>query len=231
MNRLACAIITCCASCGRGKTNLISGILHPHDRMFYMKRVCETCHCEYDTPPSIRLRFCSAKCCGISKRKALTKLCIVCSASFSTPPSRDSIYCSKSCHRKHKNTIANPSWTRDVSGENNPMFGVQRFGKDNPMFGKRKAECSLWKGGRKVRKDGYVIIAVADDYLNPCDTSSSGTKYALEHRVVMEQHIGRPLLKTEVVHHVDRNPSNNHIDNLQLFSSHEEHLRLAHGKR
>jgi hypothetical protein len=199
--------------------------------MFYMKRVCETCHREYDTPPSMRPRFCSAKCCGESKRKALTKLCIVCQSSFSTPPSRDSIYCSKSCHRTHKNTIDNPSWTRDVSGENNPMFGVQRFGKDNPMFGKRKDECSLWKGGRKVRKDGYVLIAVADDYLNPADTTSSGTKYALEHRVVMEQHIGRPLLKTEVVHHVDRNPSNNHIDNLELFSSHEEHLRIAHGKR
>ena len=117
-----------------------------------------------------------------------------------------------------------------MSGENNPMFGVQRFGKDNPMFGKRKDECSLWKGGRKVRKDGYVLIAVADDYLNPADTTSSGTKYALEHRVVMEQHIGRPLLKTEVVHHVDRNPNNNHIDNLQLFSSHEEHMRIGHGK-
>ena len=39
-----------------------------------------------------------------------------------------------------------------------------------------------------------------------------------EHRVVMEQMIGRPLKKGEVVHHIDGDPHNNRPDNLQLIT-------------
>lgn len=37
-----------------------------------------------------------------------------------------------------------------------------------------------------------------------------------QHRVVMEQKIGRPLLSNEIVHHVDGNKKNNSIENLVL---------------
>ena len=37
-----------------------------------------------------------------------------------------------------------------------------------------------------------------------------------EHRLVMEQHMGRPLEPWELVHHKDQNPGNNNIDNLEL---------------
>jgi len=43
-------------------------------------------------------------------------------------------------------------------------------------------------------------------------------KEMLEHRVIMEKHIGRPLISHEVVHHIDKNPLNNCIDNLQLMT-------------
>ena len=45
----------------------------------------------------------------------------------------------------------------------------------------------------------------------------------LVHRVRMEKHLGRPLLDTEVVHHIDENPRNNAIENLQIMT------RVAHG--
>jgi hypothetical protein len=48
--------------------------------------------------------------------------------------------------------------------------------------------------------------------------------YVLQHRLVMEDKLGRFLTPDEVVHHVDRNPRNNHIDNLEL------HTRESHGK-
>ena len=38
----------------------------------------------------------------------------------------------------------------------------------------------------------------------------------LEHRYVMEQKLGRKLHSTEIVHHRDHNPLNNHLDNLEL---------------
>ena len=47
-----------------------------------------------------------------------------------------------------------------------------------------------------------------------------------EHRQVMEQKLGRPLLPGEVVHHIDGDPHNNAPENLMLFSSQAEHARF-----
>lgn len=57
-----------------------------------------------------------------------------------------------------------------------------------------------------------------------------GGKRKLEHRAVMESHLGRPLGRTEVVHHKDGNKLNNTISNLELKAGQAEHL-LEHIKR
>jgi hypothetical protein len=49
--------------------------------------------------------------------------------------------------------------------------------------------------------------------------------YALEHRLVMAEQLGRPLLAAEVVHHEDGNTQHNDLANLRLFASHSEHRR------
>lgn len=40
-----------------------------------------------------------------------------------------------------------------------------------------------------------------------------------EHRIVVEESIGRKLEKGEVVHHRDENKLNNNIDNLKVMSA------------
>lgn len=67
-----------------------------------------------------------------------------------------------------------------------------------------------WKGGIKTRPDGYVRESKTDRYI---------------HRIVMEQHLGRPLKPEEQVHHIDDDPSNNSIENLRLYASNSEHRK------
>lgn len=74
-----------------------------------------------------------------------------------------------------------------------------------------------WRGGSAHA--GYVYLRCPD---HPFATQRG---YVMEHRLVMEAHVGRVLLPTEVVHHVNGIVKDNRIENLMLFSSNGEHLR------
>ena len=68
-----------------------------------------------------------------------------------------------------------------------------------------------WKGGIHYRKDGYILVRIgvlSRDY--------RGKRYELLHRIVMEKHLGRKLLKSEVVHHKNGDVTDNRIKNLEL---------------
>jgi uncharacterized protein (DUF1330 family) len=77
-----------------------------------------------------------------------------------------------------------------------------------------------WKGGRLQKTNGYIIIQQPTHPF--CDIDG----YVLEHRLIMERHLGRTLLPTEVVHHINGIPDDNRIENLMLFSNQKEHAKI-----
>lgn len=74
-------------------------------------------------------------------------------------------------------------------------------------------------GTRKVDGAGYVRIKVSHD--------GHRVGWKMEHRVIMEQIIGRPLRRYETVHHIDGVRSNNDPANLLLLTS-AQHNKLNH---
>lgn len=87
-----------------------------------------------------------------------------------------------------------------------------KVGQDSP----------LWKRGYTERPDGYRILrlSLADPFLPTAD------KYRRirEHRYVMAKHLGRNLYPWEIVHHVNGNPKDNRVENLELVAPVEHTL-------
>lgn len=81
-----------------------------------------------------------------------------------------------------------------------------------------------WKGGRVVDKNGYILL-YCPDHPNVWKMGRKKSPYILEHRLIMERHLGRLLERNEVVHHINGVNDDNRIENLQLFQSNSEHMR------
>jgi len=73
--------------------------------------------------------------------------------------------------------------------------GVWRRGENHPM----------WNGGRKIDKDGYVLV------LCPGHVGADSKGYVREHRLVMEIYLKRQLKKRECVHHINGDRADNQI--------------------
>lgn len=78
--------------------------------------------------------------------------------------------------------------------------------------GGRGAANNRWAGGKRHGK--YVEVWIAEDHRFACMRRPNGS--VTEHRLVMAEHLGRPLLSTETVHHINGDRYDNRLDNLQL---------------
>lgn len=98
--------------------------------------------------------------------------------------------------------------------------------KDKPFFGNgipandvkekkpKSSRVSAPIGTERINTRGYLVRKVTTGYKG----------WMLVHRLVMEEHLGRPLQQDEIVHHINHNKLDNRLENLQLMT-HSEHSR------
>lgn len=171
-------------------------------------RPCETCGSEFATYPSGETRFCSKKC--------WRRPCKRCGSTF-TPRTKRTEYCSTACI--HGNGICEHCSKTFVFSKNS-----------------KKRFCSLecWYDGQyavgSVTDDpsGYTITKVPAGTPGVKLQSRGRSNWMWTHRYVMQTVLGRPLLKTERVHHINGKRNDNRPENLELWKgSHPSGVRAA----
>lgn len=173
-------------------------------------RVCNNCRQDI-SHKKLSAVYCSRSCSATAQwqnyRAALPEQA-KCANPWCSNPKRgkNKFYCSKKCSGAGRRKFCsvdgcrNPSESRDLgmctSHKRRHLQGL-------PTSGVRKQRSI---GERVVDESGYVRIRVA------------GRASMAEHRYVMEQHLGRPLLRSENVHHINGVRDDNRIENLELWT-------------
>ena len=99
------------------------------------------------------------------------------------------------------------SFQKKMSGPNNPAWkgGVTIFKTHGNYAGVKYVRCPP-EFLLMARKDGYVM----------------------EHRLIVAKVLGRCLSRTEAVHHINHDPTDNRLENLALFASNRDHKLYEH---
>jgi len=105
------------------------------------------------------------------------------------------------------------------SEETKEKYSLSQMGEKN----------RAWKGGvTYFRKHGNYkpikYVRCPPEFM----PMSRKDGYVMEHRLFVAQAIGRPLKRTEIVHHKNHDPQDNSLHNLELFASNRDHKLYEH---
>ena len=113
-----------------------------------------------------------------------------------------------------------------IKGRKHPMWGKKhkketRIKMSESRKGRfRGINHPRWKGGKWKKQSGYIALwKPKHPYANPYG-------YVYEHRLVVEEKIGRYLKPIERTHHLDGDKTNNRLENLVLCDSQSSHSLL-----
>ena len=192
----------------------------------YEERVCQYCGKTFSARADGPTKYCSMECSGkaFSKKNRKYAICPICGKEFRKRRS-ESKYCSNKCSaqgRTTKTAIKCDECGKEFERVNCHIRGQHNFcsrecqWKWHAKTNKRENHAN-WNGGI-YHHDGYIFLKQED-----------GT-YKAEHRIVMEEKLGRKLDPHEIVHHLDENKSNNSPENLVVMDR-LEHAKLHHTKQ
>lgn len=135
-------------------------------------------------------------------------------------------HCTLSCKLQERgvkiptrNEAAKTTWKNHTHprkgkrGELSPGFGKKASTETRAKMREiQKRRAGEIRFGRKLHSQGYVLV------YEPSNPSSDRSGYVLEHRLVMERHLGRYLKSDEIVHHLNENKADNRLENLELVT-------------
>lgn len=160
-------------------------------------------------------------------RTMLDLTCEHCGAAFQRKKGqeREHNFCSRNCYWKsefHSGTVSGANGRRNLTAKVTEPCGhcgkgVTRYASSRGKVLYCDVECHN-EARRKAQKrqttdSGYIRIFVGLDY-----PGATKTGHVLEHRKVMQDILGRPLLDEENVHHINGVRDDNRPENLELWS-------------
>lgn len=172
--------------------------------------ICKQCNKNFPIKAHTTGELCSTECWykyyEVHGKK--TKICPVCDNIFHGPNKT----CSSACGYKYvrqNNPLRNDLCSECGNSLENKKPGAIYCSKICASKNKKNTNLRYKNGDRVTTTQGYSKIKVDDIWI-------------LEHRYVMQKHLGRELHKDERIHHKNANRSDNRIENLEVWTIHKK---------